>query len=93
MHIAAYSSASQSLAVLAGAGANVNERTPADREQTVLLTAIQSGSAATVQALLKHGADPLLADKEGKNACDWARFYERSPSVRAMVCAPEVVKP
>lgn len=93
MHIAAYSSASQSLAVLAGSGANFNERTPADREQTVLMTAIQSGSINTVQALLKHGADPSLTDKEGKNACDWARFYTRSPSVRAMVCTPETDKP
>ena len=89
MHIAAYSNASNSLAVLVGAGADINERTPADRQQTVLQTAVQFGSVATVQAVLALGGNPQLPDREGKNACDWAAFFKRSAAIRALVCGTD----
>ncbi len=86
MHIAAYESATESLAELVRAGADINERTPAYRQQTALQTAIQFGSAATVQAFLRLGADRGLKDNEGKDACAWAQFFKRNQAIQASVC-------
>ncbi|QTN29780.1 ankyrin repeat domain-containing protein [Rhodoferax sp. AJA081-3] len=87
MHIAAYESATESIAELVRAGADINERTPAYRKQTALQTAVQFGSAATVQAFVQLGADRLLQDNQGQNACDWAKFFKRNAEIQATVCA------
>jgi hypothetical protein len=86
MHIAAYESAAGSIAELASAGADINERTPAYRQQTALQTAVQFGDVGTVRTLLRLGADRLLKDNQGKNACDWAQFFKRSQEIQAAVC-------
>jgi len=54
-------------------GIDPNCRTPAGR--TPLIANVRSGSpsAATVQALLKSGADPELTDSSGLSALDYAR--------------------
>lgn len=88
MHIAAYESAKLSLAVLVKAGADVNEPTPAYRQQNVLQTALQYGDFETASTLLKLGADPLFKDNQGKNACDWAQFFKRNDKIQALVCHP-----
>lgn len=86
MHIAAYESSTESLAELVRAGADINERTPAYRQQTALQTVILFGSAASVQAFLRLGADPSLTDNQGQNACDWAKFFKRKPEIQTAVC-------
>jgi Ankyrin repeats (3 copies) len=86
MHIAAYESSKLSLAVLVKAGGDVNERTPAYRQQNVLQTALQFGDIETVSTLLKLGADPLFKDNKGENACGWAKFFKRNEKIQAMVC-------
>jgi len=86
MHIAAYESATGSIAELVSAGADINERTPAYRQQTALQTAVQFGSAGTVKAFVRLGADRLLKDNQGKDACDWAQFYKRNQEIQAAVC-------
>lgn len=88
MHIAAYESSKLSLEVLVKAGADVNERTPAYRQQNVLQTALQFGDFETVSTLLKLGADPLFKDSQGENACGWAKFFKRNEKIQALVCSP-----
>lgn len=86
MHIAAYESAKLSLAMLVKAGADVNERTPAYRQQNVLQTALQFGDIETISTLLKLGADPQFKDNKGENACGWAKFFKRNEKIQALVC-------
>jgi Ankyrin repeats (3 copies)/Ankyrin repeats (many copies) len=86
MHIAAHESADKSLRALVGAGADVNERTPAYRQQTALQTALQFGSLETARALVQLGADVRLRDNQDKNACDWAQFFKRSAEIQSLVC-------
>lgn len=88
MHVAAYESAKRSIEVLVEAGANVNERTPAYRQQNVLQTALQFGDFETASTLLKLGADPLFKDNQGENACGWAKFFKRNEKIQALVCKP-----
>ena len=88
MHIAAYESSKLSLDVLVKAGADVNERTPAYRQQNVLQTALQFGDFDTASTLLKLGADPLFKDNQGENACGWAKFFKRNEKIQALVCNP-----
>ena len=64
-------------------GADINERTPAYRQQT----AVQFGGAGTVRTFLRLGADPLLRDNQGKDACEWAQLHERNPEIQAAVCS------
>jgi hypothetical protein len=88
MHIAAYESSKLSLVILVKAGGDVNERTPAYRQQNVLQTALQYGDIETVSTLLKLGADPLFKDNKGENACGWAKFFKRNEKIQALVCPP-----
>jgi Ankyrin repeats (3 copies) len=88
MHIAAYESSKLSLEVLVKAGADVNELTPAYRQQNVLQTALQFGDFETASTLLKLGADPLFKDNQGENACGWAKFFKRNEKIQALVCNP-----
>ena len=37
-------------------------------EETALILAAKNGHTSIVRILLKHGADPMLVDAEGKNA-------------------------
>jgi ankyrin repeat protein len=91
MHIAAYESSKLSLQVLVKFGADVNERTPAYRQQNVLQTALQYGDFETASTLLKLGADPLFKDNKGENACGWAKFFKRSEKIQALVCNPNAI--
>jgi ankyrin repeat protein len=86
IHIAAYESATESIAELVRAGAEINARTPGLRQHTALQTAVQYGSAGTVRAYLRLGADRLLKDNQGKDACAWAQFYKRNEEIQALVC-------
>ncbi len=86
MHIAAYESSKLSLEVLVKAGADVNERTPAYRQQNVLQTALQFGDLETVNTLLRLGADTQFKDNQGENACGWAKFFKRNEKIQALVC-------
>lgn len=88
MHIAAYESSQLSIEVLVNAGADVNERTPAYRQQNVLQTALQYGNFETARILLKLGAHPLFKDNQGENACGWAKFFKRNEKIQALVCSP-----
>jgi ankyrin repeat protein len=74
--------------MLVKAGADVNERTPAYRQQNVLQTALQFGDFETAATLLKLGADPLFKDNQGENACGWAKFFKRNEKIQALVCNP-----
>jgi hypothetical protein len=86
MHIAAYESASLTLPELVRAGADINEKTTAYRQQTVLQTALQNGDIQTVRTLLNLGADPQLKDNQGENSCGWARFFKRNQEIQDLVC-------
>jgi hypothetical protein len=86
MHVAAYESAKLSLVVLVKAGGDVNERTPAYRQQNVLQTALQFGDIETISTLLKLGADTQFKDNKGENACGWAKFFKRSEKIQSLVC-------
>ncbi len=87
IHIAAYESAAGSIGELVSAGADINERTPGHRQHTALQTAVQYGSAGTVQTFLRLGADRLLKDNQGQDACAWAQFYKRNREIQAAVCS------
>jgi ankyrin repeat protein len=45
---------------------------------TALLWAAKQGHAATVEALIRRGADPTLKDFSGRTAADWAHDIGRS---------------
>ena len=64
-------------ALIAG-GARVNAR-DADGN-TALMTAAFKGHDDVVEALLAAGAEPRLADKQGRVAADWAREGAREHS-------------
>jgi ankyrin repeat protein len=87
MHIAAYESAHQSIAVLAKMGGNVNEKTPAYRQQTAFHTALQFANLQTIQTMLSLGADLSVTDNQGENACGWAKFFKRNEEIQSLVCA------
>jgi hypothetical protein len=86
LHIAAYESAVQSLPLLIKAGANVDERTPAYRQQTPLMTALQYADLATAQALISAGADLKAVDNQSKNSCEWAQFFKRDATIVKAAC-------
>ena len=88
MHIAAFEGATDSMAVLVAAGGDVNEKTAVYRQQTAFHTALQFAPQATIEAMLAAGADADIADDQGENACGWARFFQRSAAIQALVCPP-----
>ena len=49
-------------------GANINEKT--DDRKTPIYISAEAGKRETVDFLLAKGADPYLADKEGRTAVD-----------------------
>lgn len=87
MHIAAYEGATHSIPQLVKGGGDVNERTPADRQQIALHTALQHAQKATIEAFLAAGASLTETDRQGENACGWARFFKRSAEIQQLVCA------
>lgn len=64
----------EAVALLIEAGADVNGRQGGGF--TALMGAGQNGDAPMVRFLLEHGADPALADGEGKRAVDYAASDE-----------------
>jgi len=54
-----------------------------NRGRTALMIAASLGDAASVDTLLRHGADRALKDKEGKTALDLAA----NAAVRAKLAA------
>jgi ankyrin repeat protein len=86
MHIAAYESAARSIPVMVQHGGNVNEKTPAYRQQTALHTALQFAGIPTIEAMLQAGGDLAITDNQQKNACEWARFFKRGPAIEQLVC-------
>lgn len=54
-------------------GVDPNCRTPRGRTPLIVNVRGSCPSAATVRALLKHGADPALTDETGLTALDYAR--------------------
>jgi hypothetical protein len=88
LHVAAFEGAARSLPPLVRAGAHIDERTPAHRKQTPLMTALQHADLATVQAFVQLGADLRATDAEGKTPCDWARLFKREPAIANLVCRP-----
>lgn len=86
--VAAFEGATESMPALAAAGADMNERTTADRQQTAFLTAVQHAPQATIEAMLAAGAKPNLTDSRGENACGWSKFFKRSGAIQALVCPP-----
>ena len=90
LHIAAYEGAAQSLPLLIKAGADVDERTPAYRQQTPLMTALQYADLSTTQALINAGANLKAMDNQNKNPCEWAQFFKRDASIVKAVCGENI---
>lgn len=57
-----------------------------ERGETTLMSAAQFSSASVVRLLLQHGANPWIADKEGKLAVNYVRDPnpEKNETVRVM---------
>ena len=62
LHMAAARGHAEKAQLLIDAGANVNQRTEIDGEETPLMEAAFSGQAETVQVLLGNGADASMRD-------------------------------
>ena len=67
------------------AGADVNSRQA--RGNTPLHTSAHLGDAASVEALLAHGADAALRSDDGKSAADYARDGGHEDLVRRLEAA------
>jgi len=62
LHLAAARGHAEKTRRLIDAGANVNQRTEIDANETPLMEAAFAGKPATVQLLLDHGADPSMCE-------------------------------
>lgn len=82
LHYAAIKGHSKIVTLLLSKGAVVNE--PSPDGDTPLILAVKSGDAATVQALVSAGADPLLSNFKAQNAIETARAEGRSSLASAL---------
>ena len=72
LHEATFNGTAEMVAYLLSHKANVNAC--AHDVSIPLHQACVDGFEDTISILLNYGADPLLKDKEGRNAFDWAKF-------------------
>lgn len=82
LHYAAIKGHAKIVSLLLSKGAMVNELS-LDGD-TPLILAVKSGDAATVQALVSAGADPLLSNFKAQNAIETARAEGRGSLASAL---------
>ncbi|MCM0036063.1 MAG: ankyrin repeat domain-containing protein [Burkholderiaceae bacterium] len=82
LHYAAIKGHAKIVTLLLSKGAMVNEHS-LDGD-TPLILAVKSGDAATVQALVSAGADPLLSNFKAQNAIETARAEGRGSLASAL---------
>lgn len=82
LHYAAIKGHAKIVSLLLSKGAMVNEHS-LDGD-TPLILAVKSGDAATVQALVSAGADPLLSNFKAQNAIETARAEGRGSLASAL---------
>jgi ankyrin repeat protein len=82
LHYAAIKGHAKVVTLLLSKGAMVNEHS-LDGD-TPLILAVKSGDAATVQALISAGADPLLSNFKAQNAIETARAEGRGSLANAL---------
>lgn len=82
LHYAAIKGHAKIVTLLLSKGALVNE--PSPDGDTPLILAVKSGDAATVQALVGAGADPLLSNFKAQNAIETARAEGRGSLANAL---------
>src|SRR5207247_1680187 len=74
MHIAAYEGAARSVPVLLRLGADINERTPVQRQQTPILTTFKPAGHLRARERRRRSECHGL---RRKTACDWAELFKR----------------
>ncbi|MCN9239966.1 ankyrin repeat domain-containing protein [Streptomyces sp. RY43-2] len=65
-------------ALLLAAGASPNEESGGRRAGLPLAAAASKADLPMAELLLRYGADPLLPERSGNSALDWARGWEES---------------
>jgi ankyrin repeat protein len=84
LHYASYYKATQSMPLLIAAAqkqqAAIDARAMGRRGETALMKAAEMNHLEGIQMLVKAGASVDVLDKYGKNAIDYAEFFQRKPS-------------
>lgn len=77
IHYAAYNTSIDGLRTLINYHADLNPSTTSGRGETPLMLAAQYGKLESIKLLLSAGANPVLQDRHGKNALDYAVFFNQ----------------
>jgi Ankyrin repeats (3 copies)/Ankyrin repeats (many copies) len=77
VHYAAYYANIDGLRALKGHNANLDANTTAGRGETPLMLAAQYGKLTAIKYLLSVGVNASLQDRSGKNAHDYAKFFNQ----------------
>ncbi len=84
LHYASYYKATQSMPLLIAAAqkqrVTIDARAMGRRGETALMKAAEMNHLEGIQMLVKAGASVDVLDKYGKNAIDYAEFFQRKPA-------------
>ncbi len=90
LHYASYYKATQSMPLLIAAAqkqrATIDARAMGRRGETALMKAAEMNHLEGIQMLVKAGASVDVLDNYGKNAIDYAEFFQRKPA-SDLLCA------
>ena len=75
------------LPLLADAGAAINRATDNEKRATALHMAVKAGRVRCVDVLMELGADPAIANGDGKTALDLARAHANHKTRRTLLAA------
>ncbi len=87
VHYAAYKGALKSLRELARRGADLQQKFQGGRGSTPLMIAAQYQQVAVINFLVQEAkVDKTMRDDYAEDACGYARYYQKTQSLRALAC-------
>lgn len=89
VHYAVYYDSIPSLEVLEQAGNDLDLPAPGQRGETPLMVAAQYAKIDAIKFLLEHGASLHRTDRYGKNALDYARYFNKPEAADLLMSAAD----